>query len=148
MESHDLYRKLHFHNRASWNAATVAHNSHKGDQARFFREGEALCIPKRLNFSARSEAALWCICCATLDRTRFRIAAHLGAQVHGVDISDVAIAFARQLSRDASIPATFERADVYDWLEQAQEHTCSLTWCLAPMGWCIGSPISPAGHRE
>lgn len=40
------------------------------------------------------------------------IAAHLGAVVTGVDISDEAIAFAQQLSLDSGIPATFERADV------------------------------------
>ena len=31
--------KYHEENRLSWNAATIAHNSHKGDQAKFFREG-------------------------------------------------------------------------------------------------------------
>ena len=32
-------RTLHEQNRLSWNAATRAHNSHKGDQAKFYREG-------------------------------------------------------------------------------------------------------------
>jgi SAM-dependent methyltransferase len=39
--------------------------------------------------------------------------------VTGVDISDEAIAFARSLAADAGIPATFERADVMDWLAAA-----------------------------
>ncbi|HHR0412405.1 TPA: class I SAM-dependent methyltransferase, partial [Pseudomonas aeruginosa] len=30
---------LHEANRLSWNAATRAHNSHKADQAAFFRNG-------------------------------------------------------------------------------------------------------------
>ncbi|GHO72507.1 hypothetical protein KSD_02780 [Ktedonobacter sp. SOSP1-85] len=30
---------MHEENRLSWNAATDAHNSHKGDQAAFFRNG-------------------------------------------------------------------------------------------------------------
>jgi len=32
-------RALHEQNRLSWDAATRAHNSHRGDQARFHREG-------------------------------------------------------------------------------------------------------------
>ena len=34
-----MKKDLHEANRLSWNAATVAHNSHKGDQAAFFRAG-------------------------------------------------------------------------------------------------------------
>lgn len=42
-----------------------------------------------------------------------------GAIATGVDISDEAIAFAKRLSADSGLPATFDRADVYDWLESA-----------------------------
>jgi hypothetical protein len=31
--------KYHEENRLSWNEATIAHNSHKGDQAKFFHDG-------------------------------------------------------------------------------------------------------------
>ena len=41
-----------------------------------------------------------------------------GATVTGVDISDAAISSARRLSKQTGIPAGFERADVYDWLEE------------------------------
>ncbi len=34
-----MHKELHEENRVSWNAATVALNSHKGDQAAFFRQG-------------------------------------------------------------------------------------------------------------
>ena len=37
---------LHEANRLSWNAATVAHNSHKGDQAAFFRKGCSTLFPE------------------------------------------------------------------------------------------------------
>jgi SAM-dependent methyltransferase len=43
------------------------------------------------------------------------IAAHLGAEVTGVDISDEAIDFATRLSRDSGILAVFVRSDIYDW---------------------------------
>lgn len=42
-----------------------------------------------------------------------------GAVVTGLDISDTAIAFARALSEETGLPATFHRADVYKWLDQA-----------------------------
>ena len=34
-----MHKDLHEDNRLSWNEATIAHNSHKGDQAAFFRNG-------------------------------------------------------------------------------------------------------------
>ena len=42
--------------------------------------------------------------------------AQLGADVTGVDISDTAIDFARQLSTGSGIAASFQRSDIYDWL--------------------------------
>ena len=41
-----IRRDLHEENRISWNAATVAHNSHKRDQARFFRQGGSTLFPE------------------------------------------------------------------------------------------------------
>ncbi len=41
-------RDLHEQNRLSWNAATAAHNSHKGDQAAFFRAGGDTLFPEEL----------------------------------------------------------------------------------------------------
>ena len=38
--------ELHEANRLSWNAATLAHNSHKGDQAAFFRDGGSTLFPE------------------------------------------------------------------------------------------------------
>ena len=35
-------------NRRSWNAATLAHNSHKGDQALFLRQGGSTLFPEEL----------------------------------------------------------------------------------------------------
>jgi len=40
---------LHEANRLSWNAATVAHNSHKGDQAAFFRAGGSTLYPEEID---------------------------------------------------------------------------------------------------
>ena len=41
-------REYHEENRLAWNEATKAHNSHKGDQARFLREGGSTLFPEEV----------------------------------------------------------------------------------------------------
>ena len=111
MTQHDL----HEDNRVSWNLATEAHNSHKHDQAAFFRAGGSTLFPDEIELlgDLRGKSLLHLQCNAGQDTLSL---ARLGAAVTGVDISDTAIAFARQLSSDTEIPASFERADIFDWL--------------------------------
>lgn len=114
-------KPLHEQNRRSWNAATDAHNTHKGDQARFFREGGTTLFGLEREalgeLSGRRVVHLQCNAGQdTLSLVR------LGpASVTGVDISDTAIDFARRLSADTGLSARFERADVYDFLETTSE---------------------------
>jgi SAM-dependent methyltransferase len=109
---------LHEDNRIAWNAATVAHNSHKADQARFLREGGTTLFPEELELlgDVAGRSLLHLQCNAGQDSLCL---ARLGATVTGVDISDEAIAFARRLASETGIPATFVRSDVYDWLAEA-----------------------------
>lgn len=113
-----LRTDLHEANRLSWNAATVAHNSHKGNQAAFFRGGGSTLFPEELQLlgplAGRTLVHLQCN--AGQDTLSL---ARLGAEATGVDISDEAIEFARRLSAESGMPATFERADVYAWLADA-----------------------------
>jgi SAM-dependent methyltransferase len=111
-----MRKELHEANRLSWNAATVAHNSHKGDQAAFLRQGGSTLFPEELELLGDiSGAALVHLQCnAGQDSLSL---AQLGATVTGVDISDEAIACAQRLSADSGIPATFIRADVFDWFD-------------------------------
>src|SRR5579884_1249386 len=111
-------KDIHEENRLSWNAATVAHNSHKGDQAKFFREGGSTlhAEEKELLGDISGLELLHLQCNSGQDTLSL---ARLGATVTGVDISDTAIEFARKLAADSGIPATFYRADVYDWLAEA-----------------------------
>jgi SAM-dependent methyltransferase len=109
---------LHEQNRRSWNAATAAHNSHKGDQAAWLRSGGDTLFPEELelldDLAGRDLVHLQCnsgqdtLCLA-----------RRGARCVGVDISDEAIRTARELSAGSGIAADFERADVYDWLGEA-----------------------------
>jgi len=113
-----MAHEAHEQNRRSWNHATRAHNEHKGDQAAFLRGGGSTLFPEEIELlgDVRGKRLVHLQCNAGQDS--LSIAAR-GAQVTGVDISDEAIEFARKLSADSGITATFERSDVYDWLAKA-----------------------------
>ena len=107
-------------NRLSWNEATKAHNSHKADQAKFFREGRSKLYDEELGLlgDVEGKSVLHLQCNSGQDTLSI---AQMGGVVTGVDISDEAIDFARKLSADSGVPGTFHRADVYDWLADAAE---------------------------
>lgn len=111
-----IRRDLHEANRLSWNEATRAHNSHKGDQAAFLRGGGSTLFPEEIELlgDVRGRRLVHLQCNAGQDT--LSIARHLGAEVVGVDISDEAIAFAERLSAESGIPARFVRSDAYDFL--------------------------------
>ena len=117
MTSAPIKKELHEENRLSWNEATKAHNSHKGNQAKFFREGGNTLFPeeKELLGNITNLSLIHLQCNAGQDTLSL---AQLGAVVTGVDISDEAIVFAQKLSEESGIPASFHRADVFDWLEE------------------------------
>jgi SAM-dependent methyltransferase len=110
-------RDLREQNRLSWNAAVGAHDSHRGDLVRFLYEGGSTLFPEERallgNFAGKTLAHLQCN--SGGDSLSLAL---LGATVTGVDISDEAIFAARNLSSETGIPAEFERADVYDWLQK------------------------------
>ncbi len=115
-----LRKDLHDQNRLSWNEATTVHNSHKRDQARFLRDGGSTLFPEEIELlgDIAGQSVVHLQCNAGQDTLSL---ARLGATVTGVDISDAAIDFARRLSEESGIAATFERMDVYDWLTQAAQ---------------------------
>jgi SAM-dependent methyltransferase len=117
-------REAHEQNRRSWNAATVAHNAHKKEQAAFLRAGGSTLFPeeRELLGELSGRTLLHLQCNAGQDSLSL---ARLGARVTGVDISDEAIAFAEKLALETGLHAHFERADVYDWLPKAarERHT-------------------------
>jgi len=117
MTTSPFRKDLHEENRLSWNEATKAHNSHKGDQAKFFRLGGSTLFPeeKELLGDIAGLSLVHLQCNAGQDTLSL---VQLGAVVSGVDISDEAIAFAEKLSEESGIPASFYRADVFDWLQE------------------------------
>src|SRR5215831_17306399 len=116
-------RALHEQNRRSWDEATRAHNSHKADQARFYREGGNKLYLEEIELlgDLHGRSVVHLQCNSGQDTLSLR---RLGAaKVIGVDISDEAITFARRLSAESGVAASFVRADVYDWLASAKAGT-------------------------
>ncbi len=105
-------------NRRSWNAAVRAHESHRGDLASFLREGGSTLFPEEVELlgDIEGKTVAHLMCNAGGDSLSL---ASLGASVVGVDLSDEAVASARRLSAASGIPARFERAEIYEWLEKA-----------------------------
>lgn len=103
--------------RRSWNLATRNHNSHKGDQARFFREGGDVLFPEELALlgDIAGKRIVHLQCNSGQDSLGL---ARRGARVLGVDFSDEAVEFARKLSAGAGIPAEFVRAEVVSWMAE------------------------------
>ncbi len=152
-----MRKELHEDNRLAWNEATIAHNSHKGDQAAFFRNGGTTLRPEELDLLGNIEGlSLVHLQCNSGQDTLSL--ARLGAHVTGVDISDTAIEFARQLSHDSGIPATFYRMDIYDWFEHAASEGqhfdiafCSygaIVWLSDIQAWArgISTLLKPGGR--
>ena len=152
-----LRKHLHEDNRVAWNVATDAHNSHKLDQAKYFREGGSTLYAeeKGLLGDINGLSVLHLQCNSGQDTLSI---AKLGASVTGVDISDTAIEFAKQLSKESGIPAIFERADIYDWMEEAAARGARydivfssygfLYWLSDVEGWTRGvaSLLKPGGR--
>ncbi len=138
-----MQNHLHEANRLSWNAATVAHNSHKGDQATFFRNGGSTLYPEEIELLGDLSGLdlLHLQCNAGQDSLSL---ARLGANVTGVDISDEAIAFATRLSRESGVAATFERADLFHWFDTARARGLTFDRVFASYGTiCWLSDLGP-----
>jgi SAM-dependent methyltransferase len=111
-------RDLREQNRASWNAVVGAHDSHRGDLSRFLGEGGSTLFQEERDLLGELEgrSLVHLQCNSGGDSVSL---ARLGATVTGVDVSDEAVSSARDLAERTGTRATFERADVYDWLEEA-----------------------------
>ncbi|MDO8188970.1 class I SAM-dependent methyltransferase [Conexibacter sp. JD483] len=111
----------HETNRASWNAATARHMSHRDDAAVLARlqVGEPILFPEELGLlgNLRGLRVLHLQCNDGLDT--LALAREGAAEVVGVDISDVAVATASRRGRASGLPVRFERGDVLDWMATA-----------------------------
>jgi SAM-dependent methyltransferase len=145
----------HEENRESWNAATIRHNSHKGDQAAFLRSGGSTLYPEEIDLLGDVEGKRLVHLQCNSGQDTLSIASQLGALVTGVDISDEAIRFARGLSAESGIPATFVRSDIYHWFDTNREHFDvafasygAIIWLSDLSRWAAGisSAVRPGGR--
>ncbi|KAF9276776.1 hypothetical protein BGZ68_009761 [Mortierella alpina] len=108
--------EFHEQNRASWNEAVVAHNSHKVDQHLFFRNKGSTLFREEKELLGNLSGLKVCHLQCNAGQDTLSLVTKLGAQNPvGVDISDNAIEFATNLSRDSGVEATFIRMDVFDY---------------------------------
>lgn len=118
----------------SWNRATRNHNSHKGDQAALLRGGADTLFPEELELlgelSGRRLVHLQCN--AGQDTLCL---ARRGAVATGVDMSDEAIGFARGLSAQSGIPATFVEAEIIEWTDGTEERFDLAFASYGVIGW-------------
>ena len=120
--------------RLSWNVATRNHNAHKGDQARFLREGGDVLFAEELALlgDVRGRRLAHLQCNAGQDTLCL---ARRGAIATGIDLSDEAITFARKLSVDSGIAANFERSDVVAWMDRTDERFEIVFSSYGAVGW-------------
>lgn len=111
----------HETNRASWNAATTRHMTHRDDDAVLarLRDGEPILFAEELELlgDLRGRRVLHLQCNDGLDT--LALAREGAAEVVGVDISDVAVSVAARRGDASGLPVRFERADVLDWTAAA-----------------------------
>lgn len=111
----------HETNRASWNAATARHLTHRddGEVLARLREGEPILFPEELTLlgDLRGRRVLHLQCNDGIDT--LALAREGAAEVVGVDISDVAVETAARRALASGLPVRIERADVLDWMVAA-----------------------------
>jgi SAM-dependent methyltransferase len=111
----------HETNRASWNAATARHMTHRDDAAVLarLRDGEPILFPEELELlgDLRGARVLHLQCNDGLDT--LALAREGAAEVVGVDISDVAVEAASRRALASGLPVRIERGDVLDWMGAA-----------------------------
>jgi SAM-dependent methyltransferase len=110
-------RELREQNRLSWNSVVEAHDSHRANLPGFLRDGGSTLFPEEVELlgDLEGKTLLHLQCNSGGDSISL---AGLGARVTGVDISDEAVVSARKLARQAGAQVHFERADLYDWLQE------------------------------
>ena len=120
--------------RQSWNIATRNHNAHKGDQAAFFRAGGETLFPEEIELlgDLRGAHLLHVQCNAGQDTLSL---ARRGAVATGVDISDAAIDFARDLSNETGIAARFIESEIVTWLHATEERFDIAFASYGVLGW-------------
>lgn len=130
MESTDYLDK----NKAAWNAKTAVHvESDFYDMPSFLAGNSSLkSLETELLGDVRGKKILHLQCHFGQDTLSL---ARMGAEVTGVDLSDAAIAKARELSSEMNLPATFVNCDVYSLKEHLSGTFDCVFTSYGTIGW-------------
>ncbi|KAF9346396.1 hypothetical protein BGX26_002113 [Mortierella sp. AD094] len=140
----------HEKNRASWNEATIAHNSHKVDQHIFFRNKGSTIYKEEKDLLGSLAGLSVCHLQCNAGQDTLSLVTKLGADNPvGVDISDSAIEFATQLSKDSGIKATFIRADIFDYFDKTEPDQFDVVFAsYGVIGWLSSMERYAAGVNK
>ncbi|KAF9580936.1 hypothetical protein BGW38_002225 [Lunasporangiospora selenospora] len=149
MSSLDTY-KLHEANRLSWNEATIAHNSHKRDQHIFLRDGGSTLYNEEKELLGNLAGLSVCHLQCNSGQDTLSLVSKLGAENPvGVDISDSAIEFATNLSKDSGLKATFIRSEVFEYCETTEPNQFDVVFVsYGALGWLCSMKRWAAGIQR
>ena len=99
-------------NKSWWNEVTPIHANSKLYDLKSFKKGKSSLqkIEIKELGNVKGKSILHLLCHFGMDTLSF---ARKGARVTGIDLSDKAIEFAKQLSKDIDVPGEFICSDVY-----------------------------------
>lgn len=134
----------HEQNRASWNEAVVAHNSHKVDQDGFFRNKGSTLYPEEIDLLGNLAGLKVCHLQCNAGQDTLSLVTRLGAENPiGVDISDNAIDFATKLAKDSGIQATFVRADVFEYFDTTEPNQFDIVFVsYGTVNWLVDLEVT------
>jgi SAM-dependent methyltransferase len=133
--------------RQSWNVATAAHNVHKVDQGRWLRQNSSL-FPEEVGLLGDiSGKELLHLCCNSGQDT-ISLQLRQGARCCGVDMSEVAIAAARQIAAEAEADLPFVHDEVLHFLEHTERRVDVVFGSYGFLPWMHDLPQVARGIRR
>lgn len=130
----DNYQPFFEANKDLWNQRTVVHKNSTFYDLEGFKSGKTVLTPIELNEigEVASKKMLHLQCHFGMDSLNW---ARLGADVTGVDLSDIAIHEARQLNQELGLNARFICSNIYDLKNELLEQYDIVFTSYGTIGW-------------
>ncbi len=121
-------------NQDAWNQRTMVHKDSAFYDLQGFKQGNTVLTPIELEElgDVRGKSLLHLQCHFGLDTLNWQ---RLGAQCTGVDLSDAAIALARETAAELALGATFIRCNVYDLPQHCTDTFDIVFTSYGTIGW-------------
>ena len=130
----DAHQKYFETNRKTWNEKVKVHTQGDFYGLEAFKKGKSSLNPYEITAlgDVKNKSLLHLQCHFGQDTLSW---ARMGAQCTGVDLSDAGIAFAKALSDEIAVPATFVCCNVLDTSQYVQEHFDIVFTSYGTIGW-------------